>query len=82
MRLDRRTARDASLSDRAPDPRHDKPVSRAYLRQVRRTLLAIKTGRQGGRRETRSRHGRTGHRRAARATWTQAEEVAPGICVL
>ena len=59
-----------------------KPVSRAYLRQVRRTLLAIKTGRQGGRRETRSRHGRTGHRRAARATWTQAEEVAPGICVL
>jgi len=59
-----------------------KPVSRAYLRQVRRTLLAIKTGRQGGRRETRSRHRRTGHRRAARATWTQAEEDAPGICVL
>ena len=59
-----------------------KPVSRAYLRHVRRTLLAIKTGRQGGRRETRSRHGRTGHRRAARATWTQAEEDAPGICVL
>lgn len=59
-----------------------KPVSRAYLRHVRRTLLAIKTGRQGGRRETRSRHGRTGHRRAARATWTQTKEDAPGICVL
>jgi hypothetical protein len=39
-------------------------------------------GRQGGRCETRSRHRRTGHRRAVRATRTQAQEDARGFGVL
>jgi hypothetical protein len=82
MRHDCRRARDASHVTARRTRSMTKPVSRAYLRHVRRTLLAIKAGRQGGRRETRSSRGRTGHRRAARATWTQAEEDAPGICVL
>ena len=59
-----------------------KPVSRAISTACPAYAARDRPGRQGGRRETRSRHGRTGHRRAARLLGLKQKKTRRGAASL